>query len=350
MRDFFEKYDIANEVIAVGVSGGADSLALALQMHECGLKVVALTVDHGLRQESYDEAQYVAKLMKSHQIEHHILSWKGAKPQTGIEEAAREARYNLLFDFCKKNHIKYLATGHHLRDQAETFLLRLARGSGLFGLSGILPVSERNGIIILRPQLDKSPDELRGYLTQKNITWIEDPMNDEEDYLRVKIRKFLPLMTQKIGIDDKRLAQTAAILQSSRLFLERCRDDFIAKYVRRFGDHVAGISLKRLVKTDAEIARLALSELVQKISGQPYPPEASAIIGIIEQGENFKGCTLSSCELEVAAGRLWIIPQDENPQPMSLQEWNDFVNRHHEFINSGLPYKVRKAIKKYWKD
>ena len=350
MQEFFEKYGIANETIAVGVSGGADSLALALQMQECGIKVVALTVDHGLRQESYSEAQYVADLMKSHQIEHHILSWKGAKPQTGIEEAAREARYNLLFDFCRKHNIKYLATGHHLRDQAETFLLRLARGSGLFGLSGILPYSERDGIIILRPQLDKSPDSLRDYLRAKNISWIEDPMNNEDDYLRVKIRKFLPLMAQELGIDDKRIAQTATVLQSSRFYLQNCCDDFISKYVRRFGDRVAAVSLKRISKTAMEIARLTLSELLQEIGQQPYPPEASSVIDIIKQGENFKGCTLSACELEIAGGKLWIMPQDDNPQVMSSQDWNNFVIKHPNFANSGLPYKVRKAIKKYWKD
>ena len=98
MQCFFEKYQIKDEVIAAGVSGGADSLALALRLKECGKKVVALTVDHGLRKESAREAEYVAKLMKAQGIEHHILLWKGAKPTRGIEESAREARYQLLFD------------------------------------------------------------------------------------------------------------------------------------------------------------------------------------------------------------------------------------------------------------
>ena len=244
MQDFFVQYGIENATIAVGVSGGADSLALALSLHEQGKKIIALTVDHGLRPESKNEAEYVASIMQKFGIEHHILTWDGEKPQTGVEEAARQARYNLLFEFCKKHGIKYLATGHHRRDQAETFLLRLSRGSGVFGLSGILPVSERNGITIIRPQLDASPDDLKQYLKAKNVSWVEDPMNDITDFVRVKIRKFLPQL-QNIGIDEAKLAQTAATLQHTREFLQDLCDKFVSDYVRWFGNKVASISLIR---------------------------------------------------------------------------------------------------------
>lgn len=348
MREFFNQYGIANEPVAAGVSGGADSLALVLKMHNCGIKVVAITVDHGLRKESRQEAEYVAKIMRQYGIEHHILTWQGDKPTRGVEEAARQARYHLMFEFCKKHGIKYLAIGHHLRDQAETFLLRLARGSGVFGLSGILPQSEREGIIILRPQLDKSPEELREYLKQKNITWVEDPMNQVDDYLRVKIRKFLPLLAQEIGIDEKRLAQTAFTLQQTRFFLQNCRDEFINKYVRRFSPKAVAISLTRLAKADKEIARLVLGELIRQIGNQDYQPEAVALDNILLKKDKFKGCTLGGCELEIASGKLWIIPQDDDTAIMSVEEWQSFAKQHAQYLNSGLPYKVRKAIKKYW--
>ena len=349
MQDFFEKYQIKNEPIAAGVSGGADSLALALRLHEIGYTVVALTVDHGLRPEAKKEAEYVASVMQKFGIEHHILTWEGEKPQTGVEEAARQARYNLLFDYCHQHHIKYLATGHHRKDQAETFLLRLARGSGLFGLSGILPLSERNGITIIRPQLQSSPDDLKQYLKDKNIRWVEDPMNDITDFVRVKIRKFLPML-QTIGIDENKLAQTAAILQHSREFLQSLCDKFITDYVRRFGDKVASISLVNLVGGEEEIIRLVLGELIRTIGGNNYSPEAESVHRIIAEGENFKGCTLGGCELEVALGRLWIIPQDEDNTLLSTEQWNEFVSHHLEFANSGLPYKVRRAIWQNMKD
>lgn len=176
------------KVIAAGVSGGADSLALVLRLKEWGdangKKIVALTVDHGLRSEAAAEAAYVAEVMQRFGIEHHILRWEGEKPVHGIEEAAREARYALIAAWCREAGVRVLATGHHRRDQAETFLLRLIRGSGVSGLSGILPVSERLGLMIIRPQLFDAPDDLKAYLEQCGVAWVEDPSNRNEDFLR----------------------------------------------------------------------------------------------------------------------------------------------------------------------
>ena len=136
MFSFFKKYNIEEEKIAVGVSGGADSLALVLLLHEYFSKqskrVIALTVDHGLRRESGDEAQYVASVMKNMGIEHHILEWKGTKPKTAIEETAREARYGLLQDWCKQNEVNVLAIAHHAKDQAE--MLASAIGQKVKGI------------------------------------------------------------------------------------------------------------------------------------------------------------------------------------------------------------------------
>ena len=138
MEDFLLTHNIKNTTVAVAVSGGADSLALVLMAAEMyavdSIKIVALTVDHGLRSTSAQEAEYVANLMKAHGIEHHILVWEGIKPQTGIEEAARAARYELMREWCLRNDVHYLMVAHHLFDQAETFLMRLQRGSGLKGL------------------------------------------------------------------------------------------------------------------------------------------------------------------------------------------------------------------------
>ena len=134
IKEFLEKYGLTDvQEFAVAVSGGADSLALVLMMQEelapLGKKIVALTVDHKLRGESTEEALYVGRIMKAYQIEHHILTWNGEKPKNGIEEAAREARYNLLVDWCQQKKISVLAIAHQALDQAETFFMRLQRGS-----------------------------------------------------------------------------------------------------------------------------------------------------------------------------------------------------------------------------
>ena len=344
MHEFFSKYNIDEDIIAVGVSGGADSLALVFQMYECGKKVVALTVDHGLRAESSHEAEYVAAIMKRAGIEHYILSWQGDKPQTGIEEAARQARYKLMFDFCRRKNIKILATGHHRRDQAETFLLRLQRGSGVFGLSCILPISQRGDITIIRPQLNKSPENLRAYLKAKGIEWIEDPMNQQDDFARVKMRKFLPELAQ-VGIDEKRLADTAAVLANTRMFLQNLADKFIVDNVRNWSDVAVCLSWHKLKNLHKEISLVVLGQLIKKIGGGDYLPEASEIKRVLEVSDNFKGCTLGNCELFMAAKRLWIVPQDKSNLLMTKQEWSQFIEKYSQYRHAGLPYKVRRAVR-----
>lgn len=348
MEDFIKKYGLAGEVIAVGVSGGADSLALVLGLKDVGCKVVALTVDHGLRKESAQEAGYVAQVMQKNGIEHHILCWQGDKPASGVEEAARKERYRLMFEFCHQHGIKYLATGHHLRDQAETFLLRLARGSGVFGLSGILPLSRRGGISVIRPQLDKTPEELKEFLRRKNIRWVEDPMNENEDFARVKIRKFLPQL-QEIGIDEKRLAETAAVLAKTRDFIETEVNGFIENYVRNFDGAAFGLSWLKFKNLPHELALPLLGKLVREISRADYRPEAKEVERVLESSD-FRGCTLGGCELFLAAKRLWIIPQEADRKIMKKQDWELFEVKSPKYRNCGLPYKVRRAIYNQLKD
>ena len=344
MLEFFKKYNLVDDVVAVGVSGGADSLALVLMLKDIGKRVIALTVDHCLRKESFDEAEYVASLMKKYDIEHHILRWEdGIKVTKAIEESARAARYNLMTEFCKKNDIKLLAVAHHLRDQAETFLLRLQRGSGLFGLSAMMPVSCRDGVILIRPLLDVAPETLKDYCKKKNIKWVEDPMNDDEDFVRVKMRKFLPKL-KEIGIDEVRLAETAKNLQNSRLFIQNLIDEFLSSQVRWWEGVLVSLNYVKLKKLHLEISKGVLGYLLQKVGQTDYLPEMSEIIRFLT-ADDFKGCTLGKCELFIASKRLWIIPQDEKNELMKKDEWAKFVEKFPQYKNYGLPYKVRRALK-----
>ena len=295
-------------------------------------------------EESAKEAEYVADLMKKHNIEHHILRWKeGASVKKSIEENARGARYNLMFDFCRKNNIKILAVAHHMRDQAETFLLRLQRGSGLFGLSAMMPVSQRDDIILIRPLLDVVPEDLKKYCKEKNVEWVEDPMNDDEDFARVKIRKFLPKL-KEIGIDEFRLFETAKNLQNSRLFMQELIDEFLSSQVRWWEGVLVSLNYAKLKKLHIEIAKGVLGYLLQKVGQTDYLPEMAEIIRFLEN-DDFKGCTLGKCELFIASKRLWIVPQDAKNELMSKEEWAKFVEVFPQYKNYGLPYKVRRALK-----
>ena len=210
-------------VIAVGVSGGADSLALALLVKgwaaKRGGRVVALTVDHGLRVGSAREAREVARWLKRRGLEHHVLRWQGAKPRTGIPAAARAARYRLLTDWCRRAGVLHLALGHHLEDQAETFLLRLARGSGVDGLAAMAPVTELGGVRLLRPLLDVEKERLRASLRRRGQEWIEDPSNADPGFARTRMRAQLPELAAE-GLTPGRLATTAARMARARNALE----------------------------------------------------------------------------------------------------------------------------------
>jgi len=170
-----------HKTIAVAVSGGPDSMALCLLMNTWAqknqFKLVALTVDHRLREGSLKEAQIVQEWMALHSIDHHILTWEHGPITTGIQKKAREARYNLLTNFCQQNNIQIVCTAHHAADQIETFLMRLSKGSGLEGLSVMQERSLRGNITIARPLLSTQPEMLKEYLQAVSQEYIQDPSN-----------------------------------------------------------------------------------------------------------------------------------------------------------------------------
>lgn len=346
MQEFFAVNDLSNEVVAAGVSGGADSLALVLRLKKYCKKVVALTVDHGLRPSSRQEAQYVAELMRKAGIEHHILIWEGEKPSSDIEAIARDARYGLLCDWCHKNEIKYLAVGHHLRDQAETFLLRLQRGSGLSGLCAMLPITQRGGISIIRPQLYDNPDDLRQYLKQENIKWVEDESNYCDDFMRVKIRNFLPDLAAKIGLSELRLAETAKVLQRTRTYFEYEVEKRIKNQVRKIGDKIFAFSKATVAECHEEIAYRLLENLLRQCSEKTYAPEADEILRLLRVllQDDFRGCTLNGCEIVVARNRIWLIPEVKKQQVLTKAEWDRCLQFVPSYAKANLPYKVRRAL------
>ncbi|MEE2997040.1 MAG: tRNA lysidine(34) synthetase TilS, partial [Pseudomonadota bacterium] len=176
--------------LVVAVSGGADSLGLlSLLTGWAGAKsvsLIALTVDHGLRPESGDEAALVGRWCAEMGVPHDILCWMGDKPVRGIQEAARRARYALLEDWCVRHGASDLLVAHTENDQAETFLFRMSRGSGPDGLAAMPLVSCRGGIRIVRPLLGVSRARMEATLRAAGRTWVDDPGNADRRYTRVR--------------------------------------------------------------------------------------------------------------------------------------------------------------------
>jgi tRNA(Ile)-lysidine synthase len=200
--------------IVLAVSGGPDSTALMWlaarwrKRIKAGPKLVAVTVDHGLRRESAAEAAAVKKLANSLGVDHVTMRWSGAKPKTGIPAAAREARYALLANAARKAGARYIFTAHTLDDQAETFLMRMSRGSGLAGLGAMATVSAREHVAIVRPLLQQPKTRLVSMLQKAGIAFADDPTNHDTAFTRPRWRKLLPELARE-GINARNLARLA---------------------------------------------------------------------------------------------------------------------------------------------
>jgi tRNA(Ile)-lysidine synthase len=197
------------EPLAIAVSGGPDSIGLlAAAAAAFPGRVAALTVDHGLRAASAAEAALVAEQCAARGIPHHVLLWTGGKPSADLQSAARTARYRLMLGWCRANGVPMLLTAHHLEDQAETLLMRIARGSGSAGLAGVRRLRRQGGVDIVRPALSLP----RATLAQWAEGWttIDDPSNADERFARTAVRRLL----QREGtlLPAAALATTAAHL------------------------------------------------------------------------------------------------------------------------------------------
>jgi tRNA(Ile)-lysidine synthase len=199
--------------LVLAVSGGPDSTAL---LHFAALvrdriparPLLVATVDHGLRPDSGAEAAAVARQAGSAGLAHAILTWRGAKPSAGLQEAARRERYRLLADFARERGASHILTAHTRDDQAETVLMRLSRGSGLSGLSGMRRETDRQGIRHVRPLLDLPKSLLLESCRARDWRFVVDPSNADERYARVRWRRLMPLLAEE-GLTAGRLTRLA---------------------------------------------------------------------------------------------------------------------------------------------
>ena len=209
----FASFPASGRVI-LAVSGGADSTALMVLAQRWrrrrvrGPQLVAATVDHGLRPRSQSEAKAVGTLARRLGLKHEILNWRGGKPKTGVEAAARAARYRLLAELARRLGAEAIATAHTLDDQAETVLMRLAAGSGPAGLAGMRPRDTRHGIVLLRPFLGLRKAQLMATLARAGIAWVDDPMNADPAFARARLRAAGTVLARE-GLTAERVARLA---------------------------------------------------------------------------------------------------------------------------------------------
>lgn len=284
--------------LAVAVSGGGDSFALlglACDWAEGrGCDIHALTVDHGLRTEAADEALMVAREAVRMGALHSTLKWQGWDGKGNLQAAARDARYRLMRGYCADHGIAAILLGHTQDDQAETVLMRLARGSGVDGLAA-MPEGRFAEDDVLRPLLAESRADLRIWLTRQGMRWVEDPTNDDPRYDRVRARRLLTQLAP-FGIDAARLAETAAAMARARVAL-RARAADVADAIVTDRRGVLLFDRGRLADLEEETRLRLIAHGLACLSGEPYKPRLASLTSTLERALQGHGGTLQGCRL-----------------------------------------------------
>ncbi|WP_348538773.1 tRNA lysidine(34) synthetase TilS [Shimia sp. R10_1] len=268
------------ERIGVAVSGGGDSMALLDLLRVWGkAELYVASVDHGLRPESAEEVASVADYVAHHGLKHTALRWDWDR-QGNLQQAAREGRRRLLRDWAGAQGLGCVALGHTADDQAETFLMRLARGSGVDGLSAMEPARKEGDITWVRPLLKVRRETLRAYLRERGLAWADDPSNDDETYDRIKARQMMATL-EPLGLSVARLTQTSDHMRAQRGLadwaVERAEQDVMSYDV---GDVLFDrTGLKAL--PDALQARL-ISKALGWVSGNSYRPRFKALAEVLD--------------------------------------------------------------------
>ncbi|MFT6556863.1 tRNA lysidine(34) synthetase TilS [Sneathiella sp.] len=290
--------------VGVAVSGGSDSMAACLAAvdwaQRMDVQVVGLTVDHGLRPEARQEAELVAEWLSKIGMEHHILTWKGPHPRTGIQQAARNARYRLLKEKCKQLGANLLIMGHQLEDQLETFLMRMAKGSGVQGLSVMAATREQDGIIISRPFLSVSRQQLRDFLKKSDQQWIDDPSNDNPVFTRTHLGRALEILADLPESNLQSLEMSVTRTQRADGALSTITEQYLRTHVVESPLGFVRFSKAAIEEMPDEIAIRFLQRLFIFVRGTGQGPQMSALERLqhsLKTDQMSKAKTLFGCQL-----------------------------------------------------
>ena len=310
--------------ICVGVSGGSDSMALTLLTAQWaakrGIAFTALSVDHGLRPGARAEARKVGAWLNARGIAHQILTWRGAKPTANVQAVARDARYRLLGAWCCRHGVSQLLLAHHLADQAETFLLRLVRGSGVDGLAAMAAVAERDGLVLMRPLLGVEKSRLSATCDKFNQPWIDDPSNQSERFARVRMRRLMAAFEDE-GLSPTRLAATAARMAQAVTALEDASLECVARAVTFHPQGYAEIDAGQIVTAAREIGLRALSHVLKTVGGGQYRPRYDRLNDVFDalaQGTLQRGRTLAGCHLTAEKDVVRVVRENRHVADMPL--------------------------------
>ncbi len=305
--------------IGVAVSGGGDSIALLHLLHRCaphaGWALQAVTVDHGLRAGSAAEAAGVASYCATLCVPHAVLLWEHGAIAGNLMDAARKARMRLIGDWAGARGIGHVTLGHTADDRAETFLMGLARASGLDGLAGMRRVWRADGIAWARPLLDVSRANLRNYLQRHGIGWVDDPTNDDDSFTRIKARKALAVLAP-LGISVQGLTLTIANLAEAQQALRQVLRTAVCEHVSQAA---GGLQISRAAfgAMPDDLQRRLVLAAIGWLSGEGYPPRADKQYKLIAAIRGGRTATLNGCQFKNSGDSIRILRE---PKAISTLE------------------------------
>ena len=286
----------------VAVSGGSDSMALALLSgllkQEKNKKIYFVHVDHGIRKNSGKEALQLKKILKKIQINLKIIK-NNKSIKKNIQKSARDKRYQILSDFSKKNSIKALVTAHHKDDQIETFLIRLSRGSGVEGLSSMSEISKLNGgIKLLRPFLKFTKEDLKSITKKFFNKIIKDPSNKNKKFLRTNIRELTRILKSK-GIDPNQIFRSIENISSTKIAINFYVKQSLKKFVK-FRKKETIFDLSMFQKEPVDVKFKIINTIVKNRTAKYYPPRAKKVLNLINRfkSKSTQKSTLGGCIFE----------------------------------------------------
>lgn len=298
--------------VALAVSGGPDSLALMhlaadWRLTHGGPALIVLTVDHGLRTGSRAEAEMVCRAADAAGLDNVLLAWEHGAVEAGLQARARQARYDLMAAYCAQHDIPALVTAHHLDDQAETFVMRLKRGSGLDGLAAIPQEGSWAGLVLLRPLLDVPKARLVATAEAARLPFVRDPSNDDARFERGRMRGAIEALAG-LGLSPEAIALSARRLRRARAALEAAAGDFLGRHAETRAAGYAAVDLAPLLAAPEEVALRALARLAAAVGGALEPvrlAKLEALLAALKRDPD-KAHTLARCRMTPRQGRLSI--------------------------------------------
>lgn len=338
-----------NRRIGLAVSGGADSMCMTLLFSQINFyELTVFIVDHRLRKESTEEAIWVKNYIQNNfKFDASILTVEKSIKKN-IQSQARHARYGLMIKECEKLQIEYLCTAHNQNDLAETVLMNIMRGSGIDGLVGIKEKSYMNNVVILRPLLRYSHQEIRTYLQDYNIKWVEDSSNHNDKYERVKIRSVIKTIENSNLVNAHMLIPRLNMLSLNALrvsnFLNHYVKEKITEICKFWHMNVITFKAKDLLSEDDEVSLRIMRDLISECGQKQYSVRGESLYRLYE---NIKMSYNTKKSFDMTLGGCIIYSSKQHEDiviVISQEKLYKHIDSNSQFVRKNEIKKLIKAI------